>query len=47
MQTSANLGYEELQAVLEHIQVTQSNDSNDIREVSRGKIEANYSAQIN
>ena len=41
MQTSANLGYEELQAVLQHIQVTTSTDPNDIREVSRGKIEAN------
>lgn len=41
MQTSANLGYEELQVVLQHIQVTTSTDPNDIREVSRGKIEAN------
>jgi hypothetical protein len=38
---SRNLGYEELQAILQHIQVTPSNDPNDIREVSRGKIEAN------
>ncbi len=41
MEASANLGYEELQAVLQLIQVTTSSDPNDIREVSRGKIEAN------
>jgi len=41
IQSSTNLGYEELQAVLLHIQVTPSNDTNDVLEVSRGKIEAN------
>ncbi len=41
MQTSANLGYEELQAVLLHIVVAHQSDANDVREVSRGKIEAN------
>jgi len=41
MQASANLGYEELHAVLQHIQLTPPNDLNDVREVSRGKIEAN------
>lgn len=41
MKTSASLGYEELQAILQHIQVTPCNDQNDIHEVSQGKIEAN------
>lgn len=41
MQVSANVGYEELQAVLQHIQLTQPDISGDVREVSRGKIEAN------
>lgn len=41
MQTSANLGYEELQAILLHIQVAHQDHANDVREVSRGKIEAN------
>ena len=41
MEASASLGYKELQTVLQHIQVTTSSDPNDIREVSRGKIEAN------
>ena len=40
-QSSASLGYEELKAVLQHIQVTLPNDSDDVREVSQGKIEAN------
>jgi len=41
MQTYASLGYEQLQAVLQHIQVVLPNDSNDVHEVSQGKIEAN------
>jgi C-terminal domain 10 of the ABC-three component (ABC-3C) systems len=41
MQASTNLGFAELQAVLKHIQVTPSSEQSDIREVSRGKIEAN------
>ena len=41
MQASANLGYEELHAVLQHIQLTPPDDPDDVREVSRGKIEAN------
>ncbi len=41
MQASANLGYEELRAVLDHIQVSSPSSSNDVLEVSRGKIEAN------
>lgn len=41
MQTSANLGYKELRAILQHIQLSPSTDLNDVREVSRGKIEAN------
>jgi hypothetical protein len=41
MQTYASLGYEELQAVLQHIQMVTSGDSSDVHEVSQGKIEAN------
>lgn len=41
MEASANLGYKELQVVLHHIQAVPQNDPNDVREVSRGKIEAN------
>lgn len=41
MQASANLGYDELQAILQHIQVALPNGSDDVREVSQGKIEAN------
>ena len=41
MQASLNLGYKDLQAVLQHIQVTPPNNPDDVREVSRGKIEAN------
>jgi hypothetical protein len=41
LQAYSNLGYEELHAVLQHIQVATSNDPDDVREVSRGKIEAN------
>ena len=41
MREASNLRYEELQAVLQHIQVTQPDDPNNIREISQGKIEAN------
>ena len=41
MEAYANLGYEQLQAVLQHIQIVSSVDSGDVREVSQGKIEAN------
>ncbi len=41
IQTYASLGYEQLHAVLQHIQVVSPNDSNDVHEVAQGKIEAN------
>lgn len=41
MQAYANLGYDQLQAVLQHIQMVPPKDSDDVREVSQGKIEAN------
>jgi len=41
-QTYANLGYDQLQAILQHIQMVPHRDSgSDVREVSQGKIEAN------
>ncbi|NMA31971.1 MAG: hypothetical protein GX941_09285 [Candidatus Methanofastidiosa archaeon] len=42
IRASLNLGYEDLQAVLQHIQeIAPPNNLVDVREVSRGKIEAN------
>lgn len=40
-QTYANLGYEDLQAVLYHLQVASIDEIEDVREVTQGKIEAN------
>jgi C-terminal domain 10 of the ABC-three component (ABC-3C) systems len=44
--TYANLGYDQLQAVLQYIQVETPSDSNDVREVSQGKIEANMLSPV-
>jgi hypothetical protein len=41
MQASANLGYDELHAILQHIQAAPPNGSDDVRAVSKGKLEAN------
>lgn len=41
MHAYANLGYEQLQAVLQHIQMVSPKGPDDVREVSQGKIEAN------
>ena len=41
MQVANDLGYDDLEAVLQHIQMGPHDDPNDIREVSPGKIKAN------
>jgi hypothetical protein len=41
IQAYTNLGYAQLQAALQHIQMVSPKDSDDVREVSQGKIEAN------
>jgi hypothetical protein len=41
MEATVSLGYEDLRAVLTHINVTASPGASDVKEVSRGKIEAN------
>ncbi len=38
---TSTLGYSELQAVLGHIEISNAYDTNNVREVSKGKIEAN------
>jgi hypothetical protein len=46
MEANINLGYEDLQAVLKHIQISQNHVTSEVKDVSSGKIEANLLSQV-
>jgi hypothetical protein len=45
MEVTVNLGYSDLVAVLTHIHITPLPATGEVRDVSRGKIEANFLSQ--